>query len=98
MIGVISKEGEEGIVREFFELFKVPWEFYKENRSYPVVLSTHDSLKELDARLILLYRSDKIKFDVEHKINVTTSPNSPVLSEYKGSQFPIYGKILTFDT
>jgi hypothetical protein len=97
MIGVISKEDEEDIVREFFELFKVPWEFYKKDRYYPVVLSTKDTLEELKANFILLYNNEKIKFDVENKINVTTT-QSKFLLKYNELQLPIYGKTSTFDT
>ena len=42
LIGVISKTNEEEAVQEFFELFKTPWEFYKENKTYDVVLITCD--------------------------------------------------------
>ena len=29
MIGVIADPAEHDVVREFFELFKTPWEFYR---------------------------------------------------------------------
>ena len=29
MIGVIADPAEHNVVREFFELFKTPWEFYR---------------------------------------------------------------------
>ena len=29
MIGVIADPAEADVVREFFELFKTPWEFYR---------------------------------------------------------------------
>jgi len=38
VIGVVAKEAEHPVVREFFELFKTPWEFYDSNRDYDVVL------------------------------------------------------------
>ncbi len=98
MIGVVLKEGEEKTAEEFFELFKVPWEYYKDNQNYPVVLSTHDSLKEFKARLILLYSSDKTSFDIEHKISVNSSPISKVLSKSAGHHFPVYRHISTLDT
>ena len=33
MIGVIADPAEHDVVREFFELFKTPWEFYRERSS-----------------------------------------------------------------
>jgi hypothetical protein len=36
MIGVIADPAEHGVVREFFELFKTPWEFYRRDRQYDV--------------------------------------------------------------
>jgi hypothetical protein len=38
MIGVLSAPSEHPAVREFFELFKTPWEFYARDRTYDVVL------------------------------------------------------------
>ena len=98
MIGVASKEGEEEIVSEFFELFKTPWEFYKDDHQYSVVISTQESTPGLDAKLVLIYSSEKIRFDIENRINVTVAPQSGALLKIKGMQVPIYGKTSTFDT
>jgi hypothetical protein len=32
MIGIIANPTEHSVVREFFELFKTPWEFYRSDR------------------------------------------------------------------
>ena len=98
MIGIASKEGEEEIVSEFFELFKTPWEFYKDDRQYSVVISTQVSTPRLDAKLVLIYNSEKIRFDIENGINVTVAPQNGALLKIKGMQVPIYGKTSTFDT
>lgn len=98
MIGVASKEGEEEIVSEFFELFKTPWEFYKNDRQYTCVISTQESTPKLDAKLVLIYNSEKIKFDVENSTNITDAPQSGALLKTKGMQVPIYGKTSTFGT
>ena len=48
MIGVIANSSDECVVREFFELFKTPWEFYRADRRYDVVLCTgHSGLSPL---------------------------------------------------
>ena len=98
MIGVASKEGEEEIVSEFFELFKTPWEFYKNDHQYTVVISTQESTPKLDAKLVLIYNSKKIKFDVENSTNITDAPQSGALLKTRGMEVPIYGKASTFDT
>ena len=38
MIGVVARPEDHDVVREFFELFKTPWEFYRRDRRYRVVL------------------------------------------------------------
>ena len=38
MIGVIADSAEHEVVREFFELFKTPWEFYRQGRRYEVLV------------------------------------------------------------
>ena len=42
VIGVIANQSNEGAVREFFELFKTPWEFYRDGVRYDVVLCHGD--------------------------------------------------------
>ena len=38
MIGVLANEEEHEVVREFFELFKTPWETYRSDGQYDVAL------------------------------------------------------------
>ncbi len=97
MIGVVSRESEEEIVREFFELFKVPWEFYKENRRYSVIISTQGNVNESDIKLLVLYDSEKIKFDIENNIKVSSQKDKGLL-QYEKIQMPVYGKFSIFDT
>lgn len=92
MIGVIPNESEKKIVREFFELFKVPWEFYNKNRNYSVVLSTQDTFEGLDAKLLILYNSKETGFDTENKIEVIPQTNQGTLI-FRKTQIPVYGKI-----
>ena len=40
MIGVIANDSEHAAIAELFDLFKTPWEFYRDERTYDVVLST----------------------------------------------------------
>ena len=38
MIGVVARAEERDIVREFFELFKTPWEFCRDDERYRVLV------------------------------------------------------------
>jgi peptidoglycan/xylan/chitin deacetylase (PgdA/CDA1 family) len=91
-IGVAVKAGEEDAVKEFFELFKVPWEFYNKDRKYAVVISTCDDPGEIEAKLLLLYNSERSKFDLENKIDVCPLKKGRIALQYKESRLPIYGK------
>lgn len=96
MIGVISKKNEEEIVREFFQLFKVPWEFYTSNRLYDVVLSTRNDIPDLSAKLVAIYSSETGRFDSDKGITTGFRYRNVTL-ECDDIEFPIYGNILNFD-
>lgn len=53
MIGVIAPREQTGAVEEFFQLFKTPWEFYREDRTYDVLISTTREVVGANARLLL---------------------------------------------
>ena len=96
MIGVIANPSERLIVSEFFELFKTPWEFYRSDRDYDVLLcSGTGSFDEQSAKLILIYAGEKLEFDAEEQIEITSQSNTAVLF-YRGVRLPIYGKSITF--
>jgi hypothetical protein len=87
VIGVVAKECEYPEVREFFELFKTPWEFYKSEQEYDVVLCTGHEGFEDSARLLIVNGTP----DDE----VATSPdeNSRIaVRTYKGDRIPLYDK------
>jgi hypothetical protein len=92
MIGVIANPSDEGVVREFFELFKTPWEFYRGDRQYEVLLCTDDRRFEGTAKCILLYSGRRTQFDREH--NVRYAASRVLLLE--GNRIPIYGDTVTF--
>ena len=79
MIGVISKASEEDTVKEFFELFKTPWEFYKENNTYDAVLITCDPQFEVAAKLLVIYGSQENSFDRRNKLKLMRAKNASVL-------------------
>ncbi len=97
MIGVIANPSEHAVVAEFFELFKTPWEFYRSDRDYEVVLSAADcGFDESRAKLVLLYAGQKIAFDVIGKIQLASEGTNVRILSYKGTRIPIYGNSVTF--
>src|SRR5437016_14342334 len=86
MLGVISDPTEESAVREFFELFKTPWEFYRKERQYQVVLCTSDAKPELSStRLLILYARAEMEFDVRLKIETRLNVSGTKLSISHGT-------------
>lgn len=92
VVGVISKRHQQEIVEEFFQLFKTPWEFYDETRRYDVVLTTEDEINETKANLLLIFGSEKKRFDAIHNIAVKDQEPGPFL-EYEKIEVPIYGNL-----
>ncbi len=96
MIGVIAHPSEQAVVCEFFELFKTPWEFYRSDRRYEVLLCAGDGkFHENTAKLVLIYAGQKLPFDAEDRIQIASQRKNAILS-YKGSRIPIYGDSITF--
>ena len=62
MIGVIANPTDHNVVCEFFELFKTPWEFYRGDRQYDVLLCAGDGQFDGTANLILVYCRQKVTF------------------------------------
>lgn len=64
MIGVLAESSVHDVVREFFELFKTPWEFVRERCSYSVVISDGSSNVNLYAApVVLLYAGASLPQD-----------------------------------
>lgn len=98
MIGLITKPEECGVAGEFFELFKTPWEFYRQEARYDVVLCVSDELAfppSPEAKVIIVYAGKQQEFDQGGKVAVGGHRRGGTLF-YKGERFPVYGDILTF--
>jgi hypothetical protein len=96
MIGVIADPSDQDVVREFFELFKTPWEFYRSDRRYQVVLCAGGGECEGIAKLILYYAGRKTHFDGEQKIQTARERRHGCILSYQGNRIPIYGDTITF--
>ena len=102
MIGVVARPGEHVIVREFFELFKTPWAFWREGGRYDVVIHTDgavdcelaDRARE-PAKLTIVYGSQPTAFD--HRTNdLPGRQRSATALSWNGERIPIYGSCVTF--
>ncbi len=96
MIGVVSKDGEINAVREFFQLFKTPWEFYLRQHTYDVVIVTSEYIPgNLNASLLLIYSSRSTKLDAEIGVGIR-SVKGPDWLEWDTCDFPVYGETAVF--
>lgn len=96
MIGVIADPRDHGVVREFFELFKTPWEFYRREALYEVVLCAGDIQFDRTAKCVLCYSSRQTHLDDEQKVHAGHQRKSSRMLLYRGDRVPIYGETLTF--
>lgn len=95
MIGVLVSEDDLVVAREFFELFKTPWEQAVPGRKYRVVLATSDKVDHISADVFVLYGSGEYSHD--HKAGVTREQLDGQLSiEWRHELFPVYGKVSAF--
>jgi hypothetical protein len=95
MIGVLAKDRERAVVREFFELFKTPWEFFRPSGMYDVVISTTRTDPACRAALLLVYGSEPMQ---PHESSLVKARRKGVSLAYKGKRIPIYGYCLTFES
>jgi peptidoglycan/xylan/chitin deacetylase (PgdA/CDA1 family) len=95
MIAILCGEERRPVVREFFELFKTPWEFYRGGHQYEVLICCDTQPPENSAKLVLIYGTEQRPFDQEQGFAIGSQSSSRVLS-YKGDRIPIYGGCITF--
>lgn len=95
MIGILSKNENVGIINEFFELFKTPWEYYQSSGTYNVIISTDGHIPKNDAKLIIIYGNEEITFKNKYSTKTKNHKRNALL-EYGDICFPIYNKILSF--
>jgi hypothetical protein len=94
MIGVIHKSCEAEVAREFFELFKTPWEPYNPDHHYDVLLSTSDDIStDLTTKLIIIYGSETRSFDGETLLLQKGVTDQCTWVQGDGIEVPIYGTL-----
>jgi hypothetical protein len=95
MIGVVANSSERPVIREFFELFKTPWEFYVHGRQYEVLLCAGEqAVSESSATVVLIYAGGEIEWDRINGIKVLGGQASVKLP--RGRHVPIYGRCVGF--
>ena len=97
MIGVIADAVDHEIVREFFELFKTPWEFFRQGQNYDVLLCAGNRQPGTTAKLVVVYAGRKTSDDEAQPVRISHEYQTPrFLTCSKGDRVPIYGHTLTF--
>jgi hypothetical protein len=97
MIGVIADPSDFAVIREFFELFKTPWEFYRSGRQYNVLVSSTDfDLEEHNAQLVVIYGGRTKPSDAAIDSSRASAKGSSRLLSYKGCRLPLYLESVTF--
>ena len=89
MIGVLAKPEDYNVVREFFELFKTPWEFCRRDRHYDVLLQADGTSNDRPAALVLLYGTETTAFD-EHRKRLPSAPRRNTTLLWDGDSIPLY--------
>lgn len=96
MIGVIAEPGDRDVVREFFELFKTPWEFHRQGQRYDVLLCAGRRTPEDAAKLVVVYAGAKTGFDDRQGIQTDPRPRRTGVLAYQAGRIPVYGDTIAF--
>jgi len=89
MIGVIAPEADQGVVREFFELFKTPWEPHQKDHDYDVILCTVEQDSLPSAKLTVVFGAENRQIDSLLHSGVTPQ-GAPAEVDWNGTTIPIY--------
>lgn len=97
MIGVIADSAQQEVIREFFELFKTPWEFYRRGRRYEVLLCTgNGGFEHVSANIILVYAGGRTHCDALYRIQTGSQRRHACILSHRETRIPIYGESITF--
>lgn len=97
MIGLIANPSNSAVAEEFFQLFKTPWEWYRDGRHYDVLLCADAcDLPEADADVILVYAGRAAGSDMEAGVEIVSQARQSRMLRYRGNPIPIYGDCVAF--
>ena len=83
------------VIREFFELFKTPWEFCRPGIAYDVLLCSGSEFVDNSAQLVVVYGSGPNAVDAETGIERTARRQGTIVC-HQSDRFPIHGSYVTF--
>ena len=86
MIGIALKLYDPLVISEFFELFKTPWEFFKSNQFYEVIITDEIQI-DFNAQLIVVLHRDR---DLNQDKSQCKFHQRPVILHCNKVTFPIY--------
>ena len=95
MIGVAVHPTEQDVAAEFFELFKTPWEFHRNDGRYEVLVCAGRQIPQNAAKLVLLYCGEVTEPDRKAGLSVKPRHGGAMLVYHNG-RIPIYGDLATF--
>lgn len=97
LIAILCEDRQQPFVTEFFQLFKVPWEFYVEGRQYDVVIASGESRRTFqNAKLLIIFGSKRSATDVCQLTEIQPGVNG-LLVQCHSYQFPVYLAMTGFD-
>jgi hypothetical protein len=95
VIGVAVDAADLAVVREFFELFKTPWEVAVPGHRYPAVLSTIGRFEGFDSPVVFAYGSAHQPLDDEMHVSLDCQHSGEVVCG--AHRMPIYGRVALFE-
>ena len=90
MIAVATNPEHRVAAREFFELFKTAWEFYRSGEEYDAVICCGVTPADIRTSLVLLYASNELTFDRKHQLQILRQDHSEEVASYRGWRLPVY--------
>lgn len=97
MIGVIARQESHDVVKEFFELFKTPWQFYQPEHEYSVVLCDGCEAPEgTKASLVVSYANSRLPDEADALVVRHPRNDSGSLIGWNEDELPLYGEYLSF--
>lgn len=89
MISILASEADRPVVREFFELFKTPWQFHEANAPARILLCAGHEVPANDAALVLVFAGELVAFDRDTGAGCE-SRTVPGRFQHEGVELPVY--------
>ncbi len=96
MIGIVSTPEQLDVAREFFELFKTPWEPAVSGKRYRLVVATSDEVLNITAEVFIIYGARQSVFDQKAGVGIAQSVDSASI-QWGNCVFPIYKGVVTYE-